>query len=290
MSTPVRFSLNIGGHLREFTRPAVMGIINATPDSFYSDSRTPDARAAAARASQMLAAGADMLDIGGYSTRPGAPEVSPDEEYGRLARVLEQLRPRHPEALISVDTFRADVARKCVEEWNVNIINDVAGGTLDPEMLATVAALHVPYVAMHMRGTPASMQQLTDYDDVTAEVLAALASLADACHGAGIADVIIDPGFGFAKTTEQNFRLLGEMDKLRVLGLPILVGLSRKSMIWRSLELTPADALNGTTVLNTIALRNGADILRVHDVDAAVQTVRLVDMLDKSLTTNISSL
>lgn len=268
--------------LREFTRPVVMGIVNATPDSFFDGSRTPGAAEAAHRASAMITAGAGMLDVGGYSTRPGAVEVSADEEYARLARVLELIRPAHPDAILSIDTFRADVARRCVEEWGADIVNDVSGGRLDPEMIPTVAGLRVPYVAMHMRGTPASMQQLTDYTDVVAEVLSTLAFIADECHQAGIADVIVDPGFGFAKNTEQNYCLLAGLGQLRALGLPILVGLSRKSMIWRPLGLTPADALPGTTALNTVALQQGADILRVHDVEAAAQAVAVVAMLEQA--------
>lgn len=275
----VRFSLNLRGALREFTSPVVMGIVNATPDSFFDGSRTPVPEAAAARAAAMLAAGAGMLDVGGYSTRPGAQEVSADEEYARLARVLDLIRKEHPEAILSIDTFRADVARRCVEVWGADIVNDVSGGRLDPEMIPTVAGLKVPYIAMHMRGTPASMQQLTDYSDVVAEVMSALAFMADECHQAGIADVIVDPGFGFAKTAEQNYQLLAGMNQLRALGLPILAGLSRKSMIWRPLGITPAEALPGTTALNAVALLQGADILRVHDVEAAVQTVAVMELL-----------
>lgn len=269
------FSLNIRGRLLSFSEPVVMGIINATPDSFYSGSRTPDAPDIEKRALTMLEQGATMLDVGGYSTRPGAPEVSADEEFSRLARALETIRKAAPEAIVSIDTFRADVARKCVEQFGADIINDVAGGTLDPGMAETVAELHVPYVLMHMRGTPATMQTLTDYDDVTADIIRDLAFKADALRSLGVADIIIDPGFGFAKTVAQNFRLLRELGEFRRMGMPVLAGLSRKSMIWRALGTSPADALNGTSVLNTIALLNGADILRVHDVAEAVEAVTL---------------
>lgn len=272
------FSLNIRGRLLSFSEPVVMGIINATPDSFYSGSRTPDAPDIEKRALSMLEQGATMLDVGGYSTRPGAPEVSADEEFSRLARALETIRKAAPEAIVSIDTFRADVARKCVEQFGADIINDVAGGTLDPGMAETVAELHVPYVLMHMRGTPATMQTLTDYDDVTADIIRDLAFKADALRSLGVADIIIDPGFGFAKTVAQNFRLLRELGEFRRMGMPVLAGLSRKSMIWRALGTSPADALNGTSVLNTIALLNGADILRVHDVAEAVEAVKLCNL------------
>lgn len=255
-----------------------MGIINATPDSFYPESRTPDAPAIENRALAMLEHGAGMLDVGGYSTRPGAPEVSPDEEFFRLAKALEAIRKVAPDAVISIDTFRADIARRCVEQFGADIINDVGGGTLDPAMAETVAELQVPYVLMHMRGTPATMQTLTDYADVTADIIRDLAFKADALRMLGVADIIIDPGFGFAKTVGQNFRLLRELGEFRRMGMPVLAGLSRKSMIWRALDTSPTEALNGTTVLNTIALLGGADILRVHDVAEAVEAVRLCNL------------
>lgn len=276
------FSLNIGGRLEKFARPQIMGILNATPDSFFGGSRCGSAAAAEERTRSMLSEGADMIDVGGYSTRPGAPEVTADEEYRRLAEALEGLRRAAPDAIVSVDTWRAPVARKCVEEWGVQIINDVSGGTLDPEMFATVAELKVPYVLMHMRGTPADMQQMTDYSDVTAEVVEWLARRLAELRQLGVADVIVDPGFGFAKTVKQSFRLLGELEAFRQLDATLLVGVSRKSMIWKTLRCTPEESLNGTTVINTIALQKGAQILRVHDVKAAAEAVRLTQMMKEA--------
>lgn len=272
-------SINIGGRLMEFDRPKVMGIINVTPDSFYSGSRTPGCAAIERRAVEMVEQGVDIFDIGGYSTRPGADEISPEEEYGRLDRGLEVLRRVAPEVPISVDTFRAGVARKCVENWGVEIINDIAGGTLDPDMFDTIADLKVAYVLMHTRGTPATMQQLTDYGDVTAEVLSDLMAKVRQLRLLGVNDIILDPGFGFAKTVDQNFRLLAELKVFVDTGLPVLAGLSRKSMIWRSLGTTPAESLTGTTVLDTVALMAGADILRVHDVCDAKENVLLIEKL-----------
>lgn len=272
-------SIRIKGTLLDFSRPWVMGIVNVTPDSFYAGSRTPSAADVERRVAQMKADGADCIDIGGYSSRPGADDVSADEEYRRLATGLEAIRKVWPEAVVSVDTFRSDVARRCVEEWGVDIINDIGGGTLDPEMTPTVAALHVAYVLMHMRGTPSTMASLTNYDDVVADILADLAFKADDLRQAGVADVIIDPGFGFAKTVEQNFELLGRLQEFRILQCPLLAGLSRKSMIWKSLGTTPAESLAGTVALDTVALLHGADIVRVHDVREAVQTVRLLSRL-----------
>lgn len=271
----------INGALHDFSPAWVMGIINATPDSFYSGSRTPHADAIASRARRLLEEGADCIDIGGYSSRPGAADVSADEEYSRLSTALEQVRRVREDAIISVDTFRASVARRCVEDWGVQIINDISGGTLDPEMFATVAGLGVAYVLMHMRGTPQTMSGLTAYGDVTAEVISDLAfKLAD-LRQAGVADVIVDPGFGFAKTVEQNFELLRRLDEFNILGCPLLAGVSRKSMIWRTLGCTPEESLNGTTVLNTMALERGASILRVHDVRAAREAVILYDAMNK---------
>lgn len=272
-------SLSTRRGLIHFRRPKVMGIINVTPDSFYDGSRTPDSDEISSRVRRMREEGADMIDIGGYSSRPGADDVSPDEEYSRLARGLECIRREWPEAIVSVDTFRASTARRCVEEWEADIINDISGGTLDAEMWPTVASLKCGYVLMHMRGTPATMQQHTDYNDVTADVISDLAHKAFTLHSMGVADIIIDPGFGFAKTSEQNFRLLAMLDEFKKMGMPVLAGMSRKTMIWKTLSITPAESLEGTVALNTVALMKGADILRVHDVLPAVQTVRLMTAL-----------
>ena len=272
--------------------PKVMGIINATPDSFYSGSRNlmtvgsrdnalqELTRRVTTRVEEMLEAGADCIDIGGYSSRPGCEDISAEEEYTRLCYALEGARQAGGDTLIiSVDTFRADVARKCVEQWGVGIINDIGGGTLDNDMFATVADLKVAYVLMHLRGTPQTMTTLTDYEDVTRDVISDLAFKADKLHSLGVADIILDPGFGFAKTVDQNFRLLNDLEEFRYIGLPILAGISRKSMIWRALDITPEESLNGTTALNMAALMKGADILRVHDVKEARQCVALYKKL-----------
>lgn len=267
----------------DFSVPKVMGIVNITPDSFFEGSRTFDAIGIEKRVSAMRANGADILDVGGYSSRPGADEVSAAEEYDRLCRALEIIRKLWPEAVVSVDTFRADVARKCVEDWGVDIINDISGGTLDEEMWPAIAELKVPYVLMHMRGRPQTMQSLTDYSDITAEVISDLAFKADRLHDMGVCDLIIDPGFGFAKTPEQNYRLLADLDEFKKMGMPLLVGMSRKSMIYKPLGITASESLAGTVALDTVALLKGADIVRVHDVKEAVQTVKLLQCLKEPL-------
>ncbi len=273
-----KYSLNLRGRLVEIDKPLVMGIINATPDSFYSDSRMLDAHDIACKANEMAQQGADIIDLGACSTRPGAQVVDASEEIMRLNVAVKAVRQAvGDEILLSVDTFRASVARHCVEELGVDIINDISGGDLDPLMHSTVAQLQVPYVVMHMRGTPATMQQFTNYDDdVAAVVLEELARKVDALHQCGINDVIADPGFGFAKTVEQNYRIMSQLEVFHALDVPLLVGISRKSMIQRVLNCDAAHALNGTTALNTIALMKGAHILRVHDVRAAVEARTLV--------------
>lgn len=275
-------SINIKGSLHHFHKPWVMGILNVTPDSFFAESRTIETDDIRRRIDDLISQGADIIDIGGYSSRPGAPEVSADEEYSRLARGLEAIRKYHPYTLISVDTFRADVARRCVSDWEADIINDISGGNLDAEMWPTVAELQVPYILMHMRGTPSSMQSLCDYNDVTADVIRDLAFKIDAMHQLGIADIIVDPGFGFAKDINQNYQLMAELDQFKQLNAPLLVGISRKSMIYRPLDITPQTAINGTTVLNTFALLHGANILRVHDVKEAVEAVKIIDLIKQN--------
>lgn len=265
--------LNIRGNLIEFNRPAVMGIVNVTPDSFFAGSRVP-ADSVTGRVSEMMAQGADIIDLGGYSSRPGADTVTAEEELARLVPAIAAIRERFPDIPVSVDTFRADVARECIAQ-GADIINDIGGGDLDPEMFGTIADLRVPYILMHMRGTPATMQSLTDYDDVVADVLRDLAFKTDRLHQLGVNDVIIDPGFGFAKTVDQNYRLLAALGMFREIGCPVLAGVSRKTMIWKELGIRPDEALNGTTAINMIALMNGADILRVHDVRECAETVRL---------------
>lgn len=273
------FNINIKGELRDFRTPWVMGIVNVTPDSFYSGSRTPDCDSIKARIESMRRSGAQALDIGGYSSRPGAEDVCADEEYNRVALALQCVAAEWPEAVVSVDTFRASVARRCVEEWGVDIINDISGGDMDPDMFETVAQTGAAYILMHMRGTPATMQGLCSYDDVTAEVMTDLANKAARLQQLGVKDIILDPGFGFAKTVEQNYELMAHLRDIKLMGYPLLVGVSRKSMIYKPLGISPADSLPGTTTLNTFALLNGADILRVHDVAEAVQTVKVARML-----------
>lgn len=274
-------TINIRGKLMDFGTPKVMGIINVTPDSFYTGSRTRDAFEIRGRLEQLVAEGADIIDLGGYSSRPGASEVSPEEEYSRLARGLEIAKEVAPHLPLSIDTFRASVARRCAEEWQVDIINDIGGGKLDPEMWETVADLRLAYVLTHSRGTPATMQTMTGYVDVTAEVITELAKNVYQMRCLGVNDIIIDPGFGFAKTVEQNFRLLDELGEFCKMGLPVLAGLSRKTMIWRTIGANPEESLEGTVALDAIALDRGADIIRVHDVKPAVQTVRLMQALKK---------
>ncbi len=256
--------------------PLVMGIINATPDSFHGASRATSVDDALHLAERMLAQGADLLDVGGQSSRPGSDQGDEREEKRRVVPVIEAIHREFPEALISVDTWRASVAFEAVA-FGARMVNDIGAGLLDPDMLKTVAALGVPYVAMHLQGTPATMQQAPTYTDVAAEVTRFLSERLRAAHAAGIADVILDPGFGFGKTTGHNYALLRELPRLNALGVPVLVGLSRKRMINEVLGTTPADALNGTTALNTLALSRGAAILRVHDVKEAVECVKLLN-------------
>lgn len=252
-----------------------MGIINVTPDSFYNGSRADSVENALAQASKMLAEGAAILDIGGQSTRPGSESIAVAEEINRVVPVIEAIMAEYPEAVISVDTYQAVVAEAAVNA-GAAIINDISGGMLDADMLTTTGRLGVPYICMHMRGTPATMQQQAVYTDVTKEVLEYFIERIDKCRRAGIKDVIADPGFGFAKTPAHNFTLLHNLDVFKVLGIPVLAGLSRKSTIYKTLGITAEEALNGTTVLNTIALLKGAHILRVHDVKEAVEAVKLV--------------
>lgn len=277
------FSLNIRGRLISYERPAVMAIVNATPDSFYASSRNSSAKEIAESVSRAIAEGADIIDVGAYSSRPGADNVSVEEELSRLESALLAVRSVDCSIPVSVDTFRAEVARRCVVEFRADIINDISGGDLDPGMFETVAKLRVPYILMHMRGTPATMQSLTDYPaGVTSGVIAELAPKLERLSLLGVNDVIVDPGFGFAKTMEQNYRLLHDLKAFEMLGRPVLVGISRKSMLTRQLGITPDEALNATTVINTAALERGAAVLRVHDVRAAREAVDLITCLNKA--------
>lgn len=269
-------TLNLRGKLYSLCEPKIMGILNVTPDSIYAESRTFDEEHIAARVQQLMDDGADMIDIGGYSSRPGAGDVSPEEEMNRLRRGLRVVRRLYPEVPISVDTFRADVARMCVEEEGADIINDISGGMMDRQMFRTVARLGVPYILMHMQGTPDTMQQAPHYDNLRREVMLYFAERIDRLCQMGAKDIIVDPGFGFGKTLEHNYELFHHLDDFNLFNLPLLVGISRKSMIYKLLGGTPQTSLNGTTVLNTIALMKGAHILRVHDVKEAVEAKRIV--------------
>ncbi|WP_261380983.1 dihydropteroate synthase [Mucilaginibacter pallidiroseus] len=274
-----KLTLNAGGRLIDLTNPLVMGIINITPDSFHADSRKNGIDEIVKQAGAMLADGAAILDIGGYSSRPGAAEVSPQEEADRVIPGIEAIVKSFPDVIISVDTFRADVGEAAINA-GANIINDISGGELDDKMFTTVARLQVPYILMHMRGTPQSMTQLTDYDDVFAEVYNYFAKKIYQLRQLNVHDIILDPGFGFAKKAEQSYTLMNRLEDFAPLELPILTGVSRKRMIYNLLGNTAAEALNGTTALNTIALTKGTNILRVHDVKAAVEAVKIWEACD----------
>ncbi len=273
-------TFNLRGLLWTLDQPVVMGILNTTPDSFYAESRVAAVDTALAQAEQMLADGAAMLDVGGYSTRPGAAEVSEGEEMARIVPMIEAITKHFPGAIVSVDTFRASVAEAAVQAGAV-MVNDVSGGT-DEQMFETIARLQVPYILMHSRGTPQTMTQLTHYDDMLHEILTFFIDRLQQIRKAGIKDVVLDTGFGFAKTIDQNYYLLKNLDYFRVLELPILVGISRKSMIYKRLNTSPEEALNGTTVLNTLALTKGAQLLRVHDVKEAVECTKLYNLMANS--------
>lgn len=271
------FSLKLRGRVVEFDHPQIMGIVNVTPDSFYAGSRTGDSVSVARRVEKMIADGADWVDIGAYSSRPGALEVTAEEEIRRLRLGMEALRKVDSDIFVSVDTFRAEVADIAVKELGADMINDISGGTLDSDMFAVVAETGVPYVLMHMRGTPSSMQAMTDYTDVTADVLADLQVKLSRLRAMGVADVVVDPGFGFAKTLEQNYTLMRDLGMFGLLDCPVLVGVSRKSMIYRLAGKTPDESLFGTVALNALALERGAAFLRVHDVAAAYDTRAVVE-------------
>ncbi|HLW50340.1 MAG TPA: dihydropteroate synthase [Sphingobacteriaceae bacterium] len=271
-------SVKVGTKLLDLTSPKVMGILNITPDSFYDGGNYFSVSEAMDRAEKLLEEGADVIDIGAYSSRPGADWVSEEEELARLLPMLDALSRHYPDAIISVDTFRSGVARQAVGH-GAHIINDIGGGTLDPDMFSTIAALQVPYILMHMRGTPKTMQQHTDYTDVVQEISLFFGNSIATLREMGVRDIILDPGFGFAKTLTQNYELLDRIEELKVLGLPLLGAISRKSMIYKKLGIDPTDALNGTTALNTVLLLKGVQLLRVHDVRAAKEAISLVSDL-----------
>lgn len=274
--------LNFQGKAMVFDSPAVMAIINITPDSFYAPSRVDSELSILSRASMALEQGAAILDIGAYSFRPNAANVSEEEEWIRLQQALKVIRREFPRAILSVDTFRANIARHAVEEFGVQIINDISGGELDPQMFATVAQVHAAYILMHTKGTPQTMQSLAHYDNILSEIVHYFETHIHQLHQLGVTDIILDPGFGFAKTVEQNYELLHKMSALQLFQLPILVGVSRKSMIYKPLGCTPDEALNGTTALHILALQQGATFLRVHDVKPAMEAIHLFNLYQAS--------
>jgi len=275
-------TINCKGHLIDLSSPKVMGILNITPDSFYDGGKHNSEKAIIKHVEQMLLEGATFIDIGAYSSKPGADFVSEDEELARILPIITRVLKEFPEALLSIDTFRSRVAKECIQ-MGAALINDISAGKLDDTMLNTVADLHVPYIMMHMRGTPQTMQKQTVYNNLVKDILFYFSERIAAARQIGIVDMIIDPGFGFAKTLEQNFELLNQLELFNMLELPLLVGVSRKSMIYKTLQNSASEALNGTTALNTIALQKGANILRVHDVKEAIETVRLVQSLNPKI-------
>jgi dihydropteroate synthase len=268
-------NINIKGNLLSFDKPVIMGILNLTPDSFYKASRISDAKSAENQISQMLENGADIIDIGAMSSRPGAEILSSKDEWMRLKPVLEIIQKRFSNSCFSIDTINSEIVKRSVQDFGISIINDISAGNLDEKMFGTIAELQVPYIMMHMRGTPSTMQQLTDYNSLTQDIIFYFSEKIRVLNQLGVNDIIIDPGFGFSKTTEQNYKLLNELDSFQIFKVPILAGLSRKSMIWKPLNITPDESLNGTTALNMFALTKGAKILRVHDVKEAKETVDL---------------
>jgi len=265
--------------LLDLSVPQVMGILNVTPDSFYAGSRMQTEKDIAMRAEEIIAEGGTIIDIGAYSSRPNAEHVSTKDEIDRLSFGLDVIRKIYPDVLISVDTFRADVAEYCVSNYNVGIINDISAGEMDERMFATIARLGVPYIMMHMKGTPQNMQLSPSYDDLIKEVFLYFAEKIQKLRDLGAKDIILDPGFGFGKSVDHNYELMAHLEDFRVFDLPLLIGISRKSMIYRYLGGTPETALNGTAVLDTFALMKGANILRVHDVKEAVEAVKLLSKL-----------
>ncbi|MFN5334485.1 MAG: dihydropteroate synthase [Bacteroidota bacterium] len=272
------FTLNCKGRLLCAETPIVMGILNITPDSFYEGSRFENSSTMIHKAGEMIQEGATILDIGGQSSRPGAEPITAEEEWKRIAPAIQSIRENFPEIFISVDTYYASVAQSAVEA-GADIINDISAGKLDPEMIPTVAHLNIPFIAMHMKGNPSNMQEQTTYKDLLGDIIDYFTERIQYLHKAGIKDVIIDPGFGFAKTIEQNFKLLSNLEDLQILQMPILAGLSRKSMIYKTLGISPGESLNGSSVLHTIALTKGAQILRTHDVKEAVECIKLTEKL-----------
>jgi len=277
-------TINVGGKLLSLSPAVVMGIINITPDSFYAKSKVNDEESLRQRVLQIINDGGKIIDVGAYSSRPGAKNVSQEEEMTRLRHSLKIIQEASFDLPISVDTFRSDVAKMCVEEYGVNIINDISAGQLDNNMFETVARLQVPYVIMHMRGNPQTMQENTQYQDLIADMFLYFSQKINRLQDLGVNDIIIDPGFGFSKTLDQNYKLLQRLEDFREFDLPILVGVSRKSMIYKYLGGEPEDALNGTSIINTIALLKGANILRVHDVKACADAIKIIEKMNDNTT------
>lgn len=272
-------TINIKGELLELSQPIVMGILNITPDSFFAESRKQGEQEVVARVAEILTQGGKIVDIGAQSTRPSSTLLSSKEEIERLKPALNIINKEFPDAILSVDTFYSDVARFCVEEHGVDIINDISGGEMDKKMFDTVASLNVPYILMHMRGTPQTMSQLTDYDNLIQDIFYYFSKKIAELHLKGVNDIIIDPGFGFSKTIDQNYELMASLKGFSIFELPLLVGISRKKMIYNLIDSTAEESLNGTSILNTFALQNGADILRVHDVKEALEAVKITEKL-----------
>ena len=277
MKTPLY--INVNGRLMDLSEPQVMGILNVTPDSFYAGSRSETEKDLVQRLHQIIDEGASIIDIGGYSSRPNAEHISAEEEMNRLRNGLEIIRKHSPNAVVSVDTFRADVAKMCVEEYGVAIINDISAGQMDKEMFPTIAQLGIPSIIMHMKGTPQDMQMNPQYDHFLKEIFYYFSEKVQKLRDLGVKDIIIDPGFGFGKTLEHNYELMNHLEEFSLFELPLLVGVSRKSMIYKLLGTTPEEALNGTTALHTIALLKGTNILRVHDVKEAVESIKIVQKM-----------
>ena len=277
MKTPLY--INVNGKLMDLTEPQVMGILNVTPDSFYAGSHGVTEGYIIDRIHQIMNEGASIIDIGACSTRPGADQVSAEEEMSRMRMGLELIRKHRPDAIVSVDTYRADVAKMCVEEYGAAIINDISAGQMDKDMFTTIARLGIPYIIMHMKGTPKDMQVNPEYDHFLKEVFYYFSEKVQRMRDLGLKDIIIDPGFGFGKTLEHNYELMNHLEEFALFELPLLVGVSRKSMIYKHLGITPEEALNGTTTLNTIALLKGASILRVHDVRQAMESIKIVQKM-----------
>ena len=268
-------SIKCGDQIINFKNPLVMGILNLTPDSFYDGGNYLDEKTIVERAEQILSEGAEIIDLGAYSTRPGAADVSREEEYRRLAPAVECIRRRFPDAILSIDTFRAEIAKQIVSEFGACIINDISGGTMDENMFSTVGELNVPYIMMHIKGTPQTMQQNPEYDDLMKELIDFFKKRIEQLNEFGVKDIVIDPGFGFGKTLDHNYEIMARLHEFTQLELPLLIGVSRKSMIFKLLGGDPSTSLNGTTALNMLALEGGANILRVHDVKEAVECVKL---------------